>query len=555
MTASGKKNEYAIRATMFPALTLSDGIHMVNEGDIRSDMVVKLLSYLLYNHGRNCTVQELTSALWQDNESANPVGALKNLAYRLRTILKKIWPEVDFVITGRGSYRWNPELSVTLDCEEFITSIRKGERADDPAAKTRFYARAFELYRGRFLHSLESEPWVMPKAALYESAYLTLSRELLDLLEQTGHFEEMEQTALTALEIEPFDEHLHTSLIRSYIAQNRKEEAESHYRATEKLLYDNLGIGPSEEMRSLFSAVMEQEHRQEMDLEVIQQELHEAQLVKGAYLCEYGVFKKVYELESRRLARMGMTIYLSLLTLHPEKRAEDSGQRERELMEKAMEQMGSVVISSLRAGDILTRYSANQYLIMLPGCPYENAKEVMERIRRNYDKVHRRVRVRIQYSLKEMDSRDVAFHGDPLHLVSTLRVLVDRLDPETKEMSGSIVGIALADKYPFGGTGEFIQLTDRLLNRIGRPQPARLSRSFVKDEKYVSYNPAPEIMRDVEEVSLERGREATYDLEFRSRAHSTWQGLLHGEGYQGEPFSSELELVSLMCGKRDYQGE
>ena len=549
MADAVKKNESSFRVTLFPMLTLSDETSRIDEDDIRSDMVVKLLSYLVYNHKRSCTAQELTSALWQDDESANPVGALKNLAYRLRTILKKTWPDRDFVCTGRGSYRWNPELPLTLDVEEFISNIKKGERTEDSSQKIRFFTRAFHLYQGKFLQSLESEQWVMPKVAFYESAYLSLSRELTDLLENAGQFEEMEQVALSALEIEPYDERLHTALIRAYIAENRQEEAEEHYRRTEKLLYDNLGIGPSEEMRSLFSAVMEQEHKQELDLTVIQKDLHEAEQAKGAYVCEYGVFKKVYELEARRVARMGMTIYLSLLTLYTATRNMEPVQ-ERETIEKAMEQMQEVVIDSLRAGDVLTRYSANQYLIMLPACPYENAKMVMERILRNYEKVRRRAKVRMQYSLREMETVTEGSHGDPLCNPSTLRVLVDGLDAGKKEMSGSVAGIALDRNYPFGGTGEFIHLIDELLNRIGKPQPSRLSRSFGREEKYISYNASPEVYRGVEEISAESGKLATYDVEFRSRAYSTLQGLLYGEGHNGTPFSSELELVSLLCGNK-----
>ena len=44
----------------------------------------------------------------------------------------------------------------------------------------------------------------------------------------------------------------------------------------------------------------------------------------------------------------------------------------------------------------------------------------------------------------------------------------------------------------------------------------------------------------------EQGELRTVDLEFRSRSHSTWQGLLYGEGQEAVPFSSELELVSLI---------
>ena len=101
MADTEKMSDSLMRVRLFPTLELSDGVQSVGEEDIRSDMVVKLLSYLAYNHKRSCTAQELTAALWQDDESANPVGALKNLAYRLRTILKKPWPDIDFITTGR----------------------------------------------------------------------------------------------------------------------------------------------------------------------------------------------------------------------------------------------------------------------------------------------------------------------------------------------------------------------------------------------------------------------------------------------------------------------
>ena len=550
MADTEKTGDSLMRVRLFPTLELSDGIQSVGEEDIRSDMVVKLLSYLAYNHKRSCTAQELTAALWQDDESANPVGALKNLAYRLRTILKKPWPDIDFITTGRGSYRWNIELPVTLDTEEFTSEIKKGERAEDTASKIRHYKKAFALYRGKFLHSLESEHWVMPKAAFYESAYLSLARDLADLLENIGEYEEMEHVALAALDIEPFDEKLHAALIRAYIAENRQEDAEEHYRATEKILYDNLGIGPSDELKKLFTAVMEREHRQETDLAVIQKELREATDVKGAYLCEYGVFKKVYELEARRVARMGMTIYLSLLTLYSPRHRMETAYEDREVIERAMEQILGVVIDSLRSGDVLTRYSANQYLIMLPACPYENAKMVMERILRNFEKVRRRARVAVQYSLKEMDTIAEGSHGNPVYITSTLHILVDRMDAEKKEMKGRISGIALDRSYEFGSYEELIRLIDQLLNRIGRPQPTRIPRSFGKEDKFVSYKASPEVVRDPEEVEKERGLAATFDVEFRTRSYSTWQGLLYGEGYDGMPFSSELELVNKMLGSQ-----
>lgn len=546
MSETENKTVEIIRVTMFPSLTVSDGTKTMTEQEIRSDMVVKLFSYLVYNHKKNCSAQELASVLWSDDESANPSGALKNLAYRLRTILKRMWPDRDFILTGKSSYRWNPEVPLSIDIEEFMSEIKRGDHSEEINSKIRHFTKAFSLYKGKFLREFETEAWIMPKTAQYESSYLALSRELSELLEKAGRFEEMTQVVQSALEIEPYDEKLHIALIRAFLAQGRKDEAEDHYRLTEKLLYDNLGIGLSEELKNLFSSVMEREHALETDLAVIQKELHEASHSKGAYRCEYGVFKKIYELEARRVARMGMTIYLSLLTLYINDPSKNNEAEEREVMERAMEQMMVVTLDSLRAGDVLTRYSPNQYLVMLPACPYENAKTVMERIIANFEKTRRRARVYVQYSLKEMETTPEGSHGNPLYSPSALRILVDSMDPEKKVLGGSIVGVAINGRYTFNGTSEFMYLVEQLLNRIGKPQPGRLPRSFVHDEKYISYKASPEIYRTVEEVQQEQGLLATYDAEFRSRSYNTWQGLLYGEGHSGTAFASELELVNLI---------
>ena len=49
----------------------------------------------------------------------NRAGALKNLMYRLRNTLKKNLGEEDYILTGRGTYYWNPDIPIWLDCEEF----------------------------------------------------------------------------------------------------------------------------------------------------------------------------------------------------------------------------------------------------------------------------------------------------------------------------------------------------------------------------------------------------------------------------------------------------
>ncbi len=550
MNIEGQKAEgaTAFSIQMFSRFSISDGSITLTQSEIHSDMAVKLLVYLIFHHDRSCTVTELSEALWPDEGSSNPAGALKNMAYRLRTILKKVWPETEFIQTGRGSYAWNAALSVKIDTEEFKRLYQMAKSTDEPKEKIKALTGAFECYRGRLLPDLEAEHWIMPRVAYYQSQYLNLVKRLAELLEANEQYHEMERVCIRALDREALDEKLHILLIRAYIAQGKLEKAESHYHTTEKTLYDSLGIGPSDEMRALYQKVMDHDHDQVADISVIQDELSESELdAGGAFYCEFGIFKRLYELEVRRMKRMGMTVFLALLTLYTDAEAK-SREKYLKRIETNMDWMRDILTESLRAGDVYTRYSVNQYLVMLPACPYENAKIVMERIFKNFERTHRRSGIRMKYSMKELEwLHDHEAVDYPLNRnASVLRLCIDRMDELGGDFSGYIVGMALKDRYHFGSSSEFLLLVERLLDQIGNPQASKRHRSFEgsSENRPATYRRTPDIYHTSDSIEQIYGRQATYDISFESRNNNTWQGVMYDDqGQQLHRFESALELI------------
>lgn len=392
-----------IYAQLFAHLQITEDGITLSQDQIRSDMVTKLLSYLICHRSKGSTVQELTEVLWPDDRSDNPAGALKNLMYRLRNILKKVWGDGEFVLTRRGSYQWNPELPVQVDAEEFERLCREAREEQKLDEKIQKECAAVELYQGKFLPDFSDEYWIMSMSVYYHSLYLAAVKELAGLLESTGQFEKMERICRKAVEMDQLDEELHCCLLKAYIGENKQNLAANHYRETVDLLYDNLGVRPSEELQAVYDEMMKQIHDQESDLNVIQDELKEEQKKRGAFYCEYGIFKKTYELEIRRAGRLGMAVYLSLVTLHPEKKMESGSAEYLSLLNTGMDQMQEVLLKSLRSGDVITRYSTSQFLVMLPGCQYENARMVLDRINYNFYSIKKHAKVRIQYSLDELN--------------------------------------------------------------------------------------------------------------------------------------------------------
>ena len=73
-----------IRVQLLGRFSMYDETRCLNEEAIHSPMITKLLVYMICNKNHIVTLEQLTEALWTDEESENPYGALKNMMYRLR---------------------------------------------------------------------------------------------------------------------------------------------------------------------------------------------------------------------------------------------------------------------------------------------------------------------------------------------------------------------------------------------------------------------------------------------------------------------------------------
>lgn len=381
-SSRAEKKTDILKVQMFGPLSFYAMDHSLDRKGIRSDKAVKLLAYLLIYRNREIPVQELMEIFWPDDKTLNPAGALKNLMYRLRAILKKTWGDADWILTGKGSYQWNPCIPVFLDAELFEQKCKEGKLCEKQEEKLRYYRQAVQLYTGRFLPEFSEEHWIMVLASYYHSQYLNCVKILACLLEKAGCYEEMEECCSTAVGMDPLDEQIQTLYLKSLILGNKKEMAFTQYKEVERLLFDNLGVRPSAEFQKLYTDMMKQVHAYEEDMQVIRNELWGNGERKGAFLCEYGTFRKVYQLEGRQAERLGLSSYLSLVTLCREDK--EAGGDDLEQIQHAAGRLQKVLLESLRLGDAVSRYSANQYLIILSGCQYEDAKNVMKRIQQSF---------------------------------------------------------------------------------------------------------------------------------------------------------------------------
>lgn len=390
----------AIRIQMFGCFEMEGNGAVLDEDKIRSGMMTKLMAYLLCFRKKEISTQELIEALWDETDSDNPAGALKNLVYRLRILLKKTWDGYEFIVTGRGTYRVNAELHLVLDTEEFERCCKAAEKTADTDEKIRLYMEAVALYRGAFLPNVAGEYWAVSLSTYYHSMYLSSVKELAALLEEAGRYEEMSKICSAALKMEPLEEDLYCLSVQALLRQNKLNLAKEQYHKAVDTLYENLGISPSKSLRKVYDEMLRQMHDEEMSLETIKTAMDEEE-IDGAFLCEYGVFKKLYQLEKRRAERFGISEYLALVTVSPLQNLKPDSQAYLDIITEGMGELEAVLLHSLRAGDVITKYSGSQYMILLPTCQYETAKIVLQRIEHGFGEVCK-AKVRLQFGLEEM---------------------------------------------------------------------------------------------------------------------------------------------------------
>lgn len=398
-----KKNCSELIVRMFGKFQTENENGILNKENMRSEMLTRLLAYMISHREKDMTAQELIDVLWPEDQSDNPSGALKNLMYRLRKLMNNTWGESGkYIVTGRGAYQLNPEFVFHVDIEEFEECCRQVFNSEDPAVQQENGKRAVELYQGMFLSELSSEYWVVSIATYYHSIYLTMVKRLAALLEKEKKFTDVEEICGKAIQIEPLDEEIHCFLLRAMIADNKQQLAASHYKETVKLLYDSLGVRPSGEMENIYEELQKIQHDHESNIDIIQEDLREEK-ASGAFFCEYGVFRKIYALESRSSRRLGISVHLALISLYLDFQIQKEGQDYTDLIGEGMSVLEETLMKRLRSSDIVCRYSVNQFLVMLPACQYEDAKMVVNRLKDSFYRSGKTNKLLLQYSIDELD--------------------------------------------------------------------------------------------------------------------------------------------------------
>ena len=389
-----------VKATLFGTFQIQFQDRILDESDMHSSKLVALFSYMMIYHDRSIAVTEIMDILWSNEDITNPRNALKNLTYRLRKVLQSAFGVSDFFLTQRGSYSWNPEYGIELDIEQFEFMEKELKEKEQLAQEDILrMSRILPLYKGKLLPAISSSHWVISLTTYFQSLYLRNAKQLALLCGEAEDYDTMSEICKNALLIDPLDDETQYLFIKALLLQGHIDLAKKQYQTASHMMYESLGIRQSENLQKIYMEIMKKQEDTEENLETIKDELLDDPM-KKAFRCEYGVFREIYHLDMRRCERHGYAEYVVLFTLTQRKFAGSSSNLS--LLNKEMEKMEQVLMSSLRNGDVVSKYSGNQYIMLLYGCNAENIQIIVDRLIGRYEAQSKFHLFEIEYTYDEI---------------------------------------------------------------------------------------------------------------------------------------------------------
>lgn len=218
----------------------------------RGDRLRLLLGYLVLHRDRSCTREELIAALWPDERPESPGAALSVLLSRLRRTLG------EGVVVGRSELRLKLPEPVAVDVEEASAALERARSGDGDADTLMACAGlAATILERDFLPGV-SAPWVEEQRAELRE-WLADALEVIAIVAArsgSSRLHDAERAARRLIELSPYREVGHRTLMEVHAAHGNVAEALSVYEMLRVLLREELGVAPARDIQALHERLL-----------------------------------------------------------------------------------------------------------------------------------------------------------------------------------------------------------------------------------------------------------------------------------------------------------
>lgn len=328
-----------------------------------STQLTLLISYLVANQDTKVPKDVLMSMLWPEVKDKVPVGALRNLVYRARKELERLYPnqDMDYIKFTQDAYYWNPDLYCKVDIVDFENYYNLAKQESDPERQYRYYYRMQRLYTGDFLSNHTSVEWVQYRCTYYRNMYINCTLNMCEYLYTKSRFDELIALCDQSIILYPDEERFYRYKLLAYLGMNTVKTALDYYQTTIDFFSSKYAMDVSISMRDIYQEILLRTPSMELNLEDLEATLGDEKDTEKTFYCNFDIFKNIYQLNLRSVRRAEKRHYLLLLSLLPKKDIKPDSFK----IKKIMEVLYELLATSLRKNDVYTRASLNQYSVMV----------------------------------------------------------------------------------------------------------------------------------------------------------------------------------------------
>lgn len=222
-------------------LCLLGGFRLIIEAqDVVLPLNAQRLVSFLALHERPLLRTFVAGSLWGTSSQQHAAGSLRSALWRLQH------PTYELIAVTSDHMALSP--TVVVDVKEGEALARK---VLDPAQDLDDMAEMNEEVLSADLLPDWTEDWMLLQRESYHHLRLRALDALSRRLAASGRFGQAVQAGLAAVAGEPLRESSRRALIEAHLAHGNVAEALREYDAFRDLLFEELGLLPSEEMRAL----------------------------------------------------------------------------------------------------------------------------------------------------------------------------------------------------------------------------------------------------------------------------------------------------------------
>lgn len=384
-------DEHRIVIQMLGQFTVSvDGQHLYF-GENNKANFLKLIQVILLHHETGIAKRELIDYVFGYKELLDENNSLNNLLHQARTQLKKSgMPGKRYIEGKKGIYYPErlEEFTFSYDFTDFRRLCQQALEASTAEEKAALYAQANRLYRGELLPDFSTENWVILESIRLKESYDELVRFLGDFYREKQDYESLCQLYTQAARIYP-ESGWQIQLIDALILKKQMKEAYELYDKTARYYLDELEVPLPDELVQCYARIYEELKVVSEDIGDIQADIlkrdaalksgEDTEPHSGSYYCAYASFIDVYHVLRRNMSRRGSSIFMMLCTLVD---YEGKPIQNPEKLSARSEALKQALYEGLRQGDVFTKYSSSQYLLLLIGTKKEDCSIIYQRLAR-----------------------------------------------------------------------------------------------------------------------------------------------------------------------------